>query len=122
MFLRFVVGGDDEHHKLLSGLITEAKLLRDKGALTNHEVEHLESLYEWFNNSLPCPPFKTAGWSRDAVSWFKDSAIEPIKKMRELSIVLDSHGLLVRTLRSERPGRVLYEDEYQIVVIENKDL
>jgi hypothetical protein len=122
MYLRFVVGGDDEHHKLLSGLITEARLLRDKGALTSHEAEHLESLYEWFNNNLPCPPFETAGWSRDAVSWFKDTAKEPIKKMRELSIILDSHGLLVRTLRSERPGRVLYEDEYQIVVIENKSL
>lgn len=122
MFLRFVVGGDDEHHKLLSGLITEARLLRDKGALTNYEGENLENLYEWFNNNLPCPPFETAGWSRDAVSWFKDSAKEPIKKMRELSVILDSHGLLVRTLRSERPGRVLYEDEYQIVVIENKSL
>jgi hypothetical protein len=122
MYLRFVVGGDDEHHKLLSGLITEARLLRDKGALTKYEVEQLENLYEWFNNNLPCPPFESAGWSRDAVSWFKDSAIEQIKKMRDLSVILDSHGLLVRTLRSEKPGRVLYEDEYQIVVIENKSL
>ena len=122
MFLRFVVGGDDEHHKLLSGLITEARLLRDAGVLTDYECENLENIYEWFNNSLPCPPFETAGWPRDAVSWFKDSAKDPIKKMRELSVLLESHGLLVRTLRSERLGKVLYEDEYQIVVMERERL
>jgi hypothetical protein len=32
MFIRFVVGGDAEHHRSLTGIITEARLLRDKGA------------------------------------------------------------------------------------------
>ena len=122
MFLRFVVGGDDEHHKLLTGLVAESRLLRDKGVLTDYECENLENIYEWFNTNLPCPPFDSAGWSRDAVSWFKDSAKDPIKKIRELSVVLESHGLLVRTLRSEKPGKVLYEDEYQIVVMERERL
>ena len=122
MYLRFVVGGEDEHHNLLTGIIAESRLLRDKDVLTDYECENLENIYEWFNNNLPCPPFDTAGWPRDAVSWFKDSAKDPIKKMRELSVLLDSHGLLVRTLRSERPGKVLYEDEYQIVVMERERL
>ena len=34
MFIRFVVGGDAEHHQSLTGIITEARLLRDKGGLT----------------------------------------------------------------------------------------
>ena len=33
MFIRFVVGADDENHRLLTGLVTEARLLRDKGEL-----------------------------------------------------------------------------------------
>ncbi len=122
MFVRFVVGAEDEHHRLLTGLITEARLLRDKGALSIHEEEFLESTYEWFNANLPCPPFSTSGWSRDAVTWFKDSAIDAIKKIRELAVLLEQHGALVRMLRSKNPGLVLYEDGYQIVVVEWKKL
>jgi hypothetical protein len=122
MYIRFVVGGDDEHHRLLTGLIAEARLLRDRGHLEPYEAERLEIIYEWFNSNLPCPPFSTSNWSRDAVTWFKDSAKDSIKQMRELSLLLQSHGRLVRTLRSENPGKVLYEDEFQIVVEEWKHL
>ena len=118
MFLRFVVGGDGEHHKLLTGLVTEARLLRDKGELAFYEEEQLERIYSWLNEHLPCPPFSTAGWSRDAVSWFKDTADRSIGKMRELATILESHGRLVRVLQSENPGRVLYEDSFQVVVEE----
>ncbi len=118
MYLRFVVGGDDEHHRSLTGRVTEARLLRDNGALSSHEVELLESTYDWLNDNLPCPPFSTAGWSRDAVTWFKDSATESIRQMRQLGVLLESHGLLVRMLRSSNPGKILYEDPYQFVVEE----
>jgi hypothetical protein len=122
MFIRFVVGGDDEHHKLLTGLVTEARLLRDKGELASYDIEHLEAIYEWLNSNLPCPPFSSSNWSRDVVSWFKDSAKEPIEKMRDLTVLLESHGRLVRTLYSKNPGKVLYEDDFQIVVEEWKTL
>jgi hypothetical protein len=117
-FLRFVVGGDDENHRALTGLITEARLLRDRGYLSKHEEEFLEEVYVWFNSNLPCPPFSSAGWSRDAVTWFKDSANESIRKMRELAVLLEGHGKFVRTLQSKNPGKVLYEDEHQVVVEE----
>ena len=122
LFIRFVVGGDDEHHRLLTGLITEARLLRDRGELASYEEEWLEETYEWFNQNLPCPPFSTQRWSSDVASWFKDSAKESIQKMRELSVLLETHGLQVRMLRSENPGLVLYEDQYQVVVSEWKKL
>lgn len=122
MYLRFVVGGDDEHHRLLTGLITEARLLLDRGALAPHEEEQLSIAYEWFNANLPCPPFSSSGWSRNAVAWFKDSAQESIKRTREIAVLLKQHGLQVRMLRSSNPGKVLYEDEYQVVVEEWKQL
>lgn len=118
MFLRFVVSADDEYHKLLTGIVAESRLFRDRGFLTDYVCENLENIYEWFNTNLPCPPFQSAGWPRDAVSWFKDSAKEPIKKIRELSVLFEAHGFGVRTLYSDRPGKVLYEDKYQILVIE----
>jgi hypothetical protein len=122
VFLRFVVGGDGEHHRSLTGVVTEARLLRDKGLLAEHEAELLQSTYDWLNTNLPCPPFSNSGWPRDAVAWFKDSARDSIVRMRELAVVLEAHGLLVRMLRSGNPGKVLYEDEYQVVVEEWKTL
>jgi hypothetical protein len=118
MFLRFVVGGDDEHHKVLTGLVTEARLLHDKGELAAYEEQQLEETYTWLNANLPCPPFSTSGWSREAVSWFKHTAKESIEKMRLLAVLLESHGKQVRVLRSPNPGKVLYEDNFQVVVKE----
>jgi len=122
MFIRFVVGGEDEHHKLLTGIVTEARLLRDRGDLSVYEEELLEETYAWLNSYLPCPPFATSGWSRDAVTWFKHSALESIKKMRILADLLEQHGAPVRMLRSKNPGKILYEDEYQVVVEEWKSI
>jgi hypothetical protein len=122
MFIRFVVGADDEHHSQLTGLVTETRLLRDRSELAHYETVRLEEIYEWFNANLPCPPFQTAGWAENAVAWFKDSARDSILLMRELGFLLESHGHLVRMLRSDNPGKALYEDDYQIVVYERKKL
>ena len=122
MFLRFVVGGDGDHHRLLTGVVTEARLLRDRGELSSHETEWLEEIYEWLNDNLPCPPFSSAGWSDEAVTWFRDSATESIKHMRELAVLLEAHDVPVRTLRSANPGKILYEDDHQVVVEEWKHL
>jgi hypothetical protein len=54
-------------------------------------------------------------WGIDAISWFKDDAIEFIDKMRDLGSILEENGFLVRTLVTEHPGMILYEDEFQIV-------
>ena len=118
MYLRFVVGHDREHHRSLTGIITEARLLRDRGGLDRYTVERLEEAYGWLNSNLPCPPFSSSGWSREAVTWFKDGAAEPIRKLWEISSMLKEHGVPVRLLRSKNPGKVLYEDPFRVVVEE----
>ena len=45
MYIRFVVGMDSQHHRLLIGLITEARVLRDSGVLAIYEIELLEEIY-----------------------------------------------------------------------------
>ena len=118
MFIRFVVGHDREHHRALTGIVTEARLLRDSGGLDQHEAERLEEVYEWLNAHLPCPPFSSSGWSREAVTWFKDGAGEPVRRLWEITSMLKNHGVPVRLLRSTNPGKVLYEDSFQVVVEE----
>jgi hypothetical protein len=122
MFVRFVVGHDHEHHWALTGIVTEARLLRDRGDLDPYQADCLEETYEWLNTNLPCPPFENSGWSKAAVAWFKDGAGEPIRKLWEITSLLKEHGIPVRLLRSKNPGKVIYEDPFQVVVEEWKHL
>jgi hypothetical protein len=122
MFIRFVVGSEHEDHRWLTGIVTEARLLRDRGELERHQAVWLERTYEWLNDHLPCPPFSSSGWGPEAISWFKDDAGPPIKKMWEIVAFLREHGIPVRLLRSKNPGKILYEDDFQIVVREWKQL
>ena len=122
MYIRFVVGKDGENHRLLNGVITEARILRDNYGLENYQIEQLEELYEWLNENLPVPPFSTNNWSRNSISWFKDRAGEPIKKIWEIVALLKDCDVPVRMIRSIKPGRILYEDDFQIVVEEMKKL
>lgn len=122
MFIRFVVGLDDEGHRSLTGLVTEARLLRDAGSLDELQISWLEDTYAWFNANLPVPPFKSRKLPRDAVAWFKDDANEPIKRMWDIASLLKQHGVPVRMLRSANPSNILYEDAFQIVVEEWKEI
>ena len=118
MFIRFVVGADDEDHRQLTGVITESRFLMEAGELSKYEIEWLEENYNWLNENLPCPPFSTNDQLKKGASWFKSTAEEPIKKIWEIVLLLREHDIPVRTLKSRMPGKCLYEDEFQIIVEE----
>jgi hypothetical protein len=122
VFIRFVVGIEGEHHRELTGIVTEARFLRERGLLSQEEDSRLQESYDWLNDHLPVPPFTTHSWPRDVVAWFKDDASEAIRCMWDLVALLRDQGRPVRLLRSENPGRVLYEDDFQVVVEEWKHL
>lgn len=119
MFVRFVVGADVENAAWLTGVVTEARLLRDRGELYSHEVDQLESSFDWLNEHLPCPPFETkldsGEWTPDAVAWFRPEAEEPIRRMWDIVAILREHGVPVRMVTSRKPGRIVHEDAYQVV-------
>ena len=119
-FVRFVVGPDGADHRYLNGVITEARLLRDDGFLTDHESELLAEVFTWFNENVPVPPYsKNKWWPKGVAAWFKDDvASEITSKIWDLVAFLREHGKNVRILRSRNPGEVYYEDEVQIVVSE----
>jgi hypothetical protein len=119
MFIRFVVGTDSDNAAWLTGVITEARVLRDMEELYDHESELLENAFDWFNRYLPCPPFeknlRAGTWSRDAVAWFRAEAGGPIRRIWDIVAILREHGVPVRMITTERPGKIVYEDEYQVV-------
>ena len=119
MFVRFVVGTDADNAAWLTGIITEARLLRDRGALYEYQSERLDAIFDWFNEHLPCPPFgrklDSGEWTRDAVAWFRSEAKGPIGRMWDIVAILEEHGVAVRLVVTAKPGKLVYEDEYQVV-------
>ena len=122
MFIRFVVGADDEIHRMLTGVITEARILRDENKLHSYEEEWLEDIYDWFNSHLPHPPFSTAKFPRDVVTWFRSESSDFIARMWDIVAIIESHDVPVRVLKSQNPGKVVYEDDYQVLVEEWRHL
>jgi len=114
-YVRFVVGTNREDPKHQLGIIASVRFLKERGQLPDYELEHVEEIFLWLDTHLPCPPFTGKRWSRDATSWFKGSAQGMISKFRDLIAILEQYGHPVRMLRTERPGMILYEDEFQIV-------
>ncbi|MBN1696005.1 MAG: hypothetical protein JW881_00705 [Spirochaetales bacterium] len=120
MYIRYVVGYDDEKLHHLNGVFSSARILKDKGKLYPYEEAFVEELFEWFNRKLPCPPFSSTNWPDNAVSWFKDTALEYISKLREIIALIEEKGVSVRTIKTSDPGKIVYEDDFQIVAVNRK--
>ncbi len=120
MFLRFVVGPDSADHRLLTGVITEARVLRDDGLLQDYESEWLAEQFEWFNENVPVPPYSRSKWPANCAAWFKNNQVaeEAIQRIWEFVYLLRENGKNVRILKSKAPGYVWYEDPFQVVVTE----
>ena len=52
------------------------------------------------------------------MAWFKTESEQFITRMWDLVAILENHDVPVRLLRSPNPGKVVYEDDYQILVEE----
>ena len=118
-FIRFVAGEDCDKPIWAPGIISFSRIYQDEGRLDEWAVDCVREILDWLNERLPCPPFTQklhAGeWTQDAVCWFKDTAQEPICVVRELTDILKHQGAYVRKIRTEMPGEIVYEDEFQIV-------
>lgn len=119
MFVRFVVGADSDNQARLMGVLAESQELMNRGELFDHETRSLVDALAWFNEHLPVPPFRamqrSGKWTERAVCWFRPEAREAIQHVWDVVAILREHGTPVRLLATDRPGRILFEDLFQIV-------
>jgi hypothetical protein len=52
-----------------------------------------------------------------AVAWFKESAVHLIERVDGYLEILARHGVPYQRVESEDPGRVVHEDDDQVVVV-----
>lgn len=119
MYVRFVVAEIDENSGCERGIFQAMYRLWRRGALAPHEETWWSELRGWLNVDLDEPTrfsrSRRPGANEAAISWFKASAAGHIARAREVVQLLEQHNVQTRMLTTDRPGYVVYEDDFQIV-------
>ncbi|MFD8802869.1 hypothetical protein [Streptomyces atroolivaceus] len=55
------------------------------------------------------------------MAWFKSSAHDLVERVDGYLEILAAHGVDCRRLESSSPGRIIYEDPYQVVVMPEEE-
>ncbi len=116
-YLRFIVRTDHPGRIRCTGVVTSLRILGEEGRLPDYHQSFSEELFDKLNAGLPCPPFAEKNWDSDCISWFKDTpaAQEWISVFRDITAILEDCDVEVATLVTDKPGMILYEDDYQVV-------
>ena len=114
-YVRFVTYDINAHSLTWQGVFHAVTDLKYREELEAYVYDWLDHDLEWLNEHLAVPPCFREQDVDEAVCWFHPRAHEPISRVRSLAAALDEHGVRVRMIRSCDPGRVIYEDRWQIV-------
>ena len=102
------------------GIFTTVGKLVEAKTLTEEETAEYWKQREYFEKVLPVPPFYEQGNPDHAVTWFKDTP-QGQDIWRQLTFyreMCSKYGIkLYKTECTTLPGQVIYEDEFQIAVI-----
>ena len=115
MFLRFTLLDTDRESGRKRGVLVAAHQLRDSDELSTDEHRVLHEALLWFNQNLHVPACLRLPENRRALSWFKSDAKAPLRRMWALVEIIKAHGFLVELHKTRTPGRVIYEDGWQVV-------
>jgi hypothetical protein len=109
--------------QLPRGLFVAVGRLVDSKTMNDPEIEEYRKNRAWFEANLPVPRFYASGNSEKAVTWFKDTTEghAMYDKMGFYRRMAEKYGIeLWITTALETPGRVIYEDDYQIAVVDSR--
>ena len=117
--LRFITSERHPPYGHRTGIFAAAyELTRQPDSQYANEISFL---LQWFADNLLVPDKLTRSRhpraEETAISWIKDTAFEHIERIRELTSLLEMNGVRCEMIRTERPGYVVYEDEFQITAL-----
>ena len=125
MLIRFVSGEIDEDSHVSAGLFCAASKLIHEVALWDYEYYALREPMDWFNEHLEHPysyRLEPAGLAGRSLCWFRHTAKEHLRRAWEMAAILEDHDIYIRTIRTQRPGYILYEDEAQVLAFPYADI
>ena len=107
------------------GIFTTVGKLVDSKTLTEEETAEYWKQREYFEKVLPVPPFYEQGNPDHAVTWFKDTpqGQDIWNQLTFYRQMCSKYGItLYKSETEEIPGEVIYEDDFQIAVINPKEI
>jgi hypothetical protein len=104
------------------GVFVAVDHLRRTGRLSEKEIVLYALTDQWFQQNLPNPPFYDDGNSVGAVTWFRAEPKDMTDRLQPLLSILNSKGVGWERSVSADPGRVIYEDHWQVGVIPSSRL
>jgi len=114
-YVRFVVGVKDEDSQHEQGIFQAAATALESRAITDSDADELCKIRAWFSNNLEKPTSFGRGSASRGICWFRTDAAGHISRMWEMVRILERNGIFVKKIRTDRPGYVVYEDDWQIV-------
>ncbi|GAA3299422.1 hypothetical protein [Glutamicibacter nicotianae] len=121
MYIRYQAGVPN-HRGIFPGVFGLANILAREGKLSDAEWAAWRSGNDWFNAAYPDPAASNPDVynpqvNPSAAAWFKDTATHLLERVEPYLELLARHGVEVVRLASVDPGRIIYEDTVQIVVV-----
>ena len=97
------------------GIFQLAFELRDRRDLPSYAFDELQSNLAWLKLHLKSPEILDDDEHYRAIAWFKPDAHEPLKRVWAIKAVLEEFGYQIDLIKSNTPGLVIYEDDWQII-------
>lgn len=114
-YVRFVIGRKDGDSHVDQGIFQAAALAMEWGNITGSDADQLKELQSWFGKNLKKPTSSGRDKLRFGICWFKTGAAEHIARIWEMVRILERNGIYMDKIRTDKPGYVIYEDEWQLV-------
>jgi hypothetical protein len=108
------------------GIFGLVNVLGRHGMLTPDEERFRRENNDWYDAAYPDPcQADPTVYDRSvnplAAAWFKSTASHLIDRTSGYLAILDAHNVAWEHLRATDPGRIIYSDDWQVVVVPHDD-
>lgn len=100
------------------GVFTAFHHLKNSARITDADWRQFDEIDRWFKAHLQYPPYYERGNPEGAITWFKSGTSDAmVARLGPLSEILSRYGVALDIARTDEPGVIVYEDDYQVGVI-----
>jgi hypothetical protein len=114
-YVRFVVSRKDGKSNAEQGVFQAAAEALESWQITGWDADELNELTGWFDEHLEKPTSFGRGRLSLGICWFKTGSTEHISRIRQIVNILERNGIYVKKIKTDKPGYVTYEDDWQLV-------
>ncbi|GAB4405005.1 MAG: hypothetical protein OHK0053_30740 [Microscillaceae bacterium] len=118
MFVKYLVLYEEAQDKE-SGFLNTARQLCEEGIMEEAQHESLLAHLSWLEHHLPRRPEFAQDQNAidNPMTWLKAEAEAHCAHMEAIRQILEQNDVLVELLEVEKPGKIIYEDSFQVVAI-----